>query len=83
MLFHAPYFTSTNAKGNLIISENKAKPDLKAFVSTQSGDKIFYHEIGAAWKTKNGGYSIKLHAHSINGEMVLFPPKEKESATEA
>lgn len=60
------------------MSEKNTKPDLKAFVTTKSGDKTFYHEIGAAWKTKNDGYSVKLHANPINGEMVFFPPKEKK-----
>jgi len=55
----------------------KSKPDLKAFVVTNNGDKDFYHEIGAAWKNKAGGYGIKLTSLPINGEIVLFPPKEK------
>ena len=60
------------------MSKKNTTPDLKAFATTQSDDKTFYHEIGAAWKTSNGGYSIKLHANPINGEIVLFPPKEKK-----
>ena len=59
------------------MSEN-TKPQLRAFVSTKNGEKNFYHEIGAAWELKNGGYSVKLYATPINGEMVLFPVKEKE-----
>lgn len=61
------------------MSENTTKPDLIAFVTTQAknADKPFYHEIGAAWAIKNGGYSVKLHANPINGELVFFPPKDK------
>ena len=60
------------------MSKKNTTPDLKAFTTTQSGDKTFYHEIGAVWKIANGGYSIKLHANPINGDIVLFPPKEKK-----
>jgi hypothetical protein len=60
------------------MSEKNTRPDMKAFVVTKSGEKSFWNEIGAAWKTKNGGYSIKLHAVPVNGEIVLLPPKEKE-----
>ena len=60
------------------MSKKNTTPDLKAFATTQSGDKTFYHEIGAAWKNSNGGYSIKLYANPINGDIVLFPPKAKK-----
>jgi len=60
------------------MTKKNTTPDLKAFATTQSCDKTFYHEIGAASQTSNGGYSIKLHANPINGDIVLFPPKEKK-----
>lgn len=60
------------------MSEKNTKPDLIAFVTTQAkgAEKPFYHEIGAAWAIKNGGYSVKLHALPLGGELVFFPPKE-------
>ena len=60
------------------MSGKNTKPELKAFVVTRSGDKSFFHDIGAAWTTKNGGYSLKLHALPINGELVLLPPKDNK-----
>jgi len=59
------------------MSEKNTKPELKAFVVTKSGDKSFFHEIGAAWATRNGGYSVRLHALPVNGEIVLLPPQER------
>ena len=60
------------------MSEKNSKPDLKAFVVTNSGDKSFFNEIGAAWKNSKGGYSIRLSALPVSGEIVLLPPKEKK-----
>ena len=39
------------------------------------GFKPFYTKIGAEWKNKKGGYGIRLEAHPVGGEIVLFPPK--------
>jgi hypothetical protein len=60
------------------MSEKNTQPDLKAFVVTKYGDKSFFNEIGAAWKNSKGGYSIRLNALPVNGEIVLLPPKEKK-----
>ena len=61
------------------MSTNNSKPTLKAFVVTESGDgKSFFNEIGAAWANSKGGYSLRLHALPVTGEIVLLPPKEKE-----
>lgn len=60
------------------MSTNNSKPALKAFVVTESNGKSFFHEIGAAWENSKGGYSLRLHALPVNGEIVLLPPKEKE-----
>ena len=58
------------------MSEKNQKPDLKAFAVTKTGDKSFFTEIGAAWKNSKGGYSIKLNALPVSGEIVLLPPKD-------
>lgn len=60
------------------MSTNNSKPALKAFVVTESNGKSFFHEIGAAWANSKGGYSLRLHALPVNGEIVLLPPKEKD-----
>lgn len=54
------------------------KPTLYAYATSEGNDgKTYYHRIGAAWPTNNGGYSIKLVANPISGDFVLFPPREK------
>ena len=54
------------------------KPEYRVLVSRKSGDKNFYTEVGAGWDVKNNGISIKLHALPTDGQLVLFPRKEKE-----
>lgn len=57
---------------------NGSKPDFDVFVTEKRGDKNWYTRIGAAWNVSNDGISIKLQALPINGELVLFPPKERD-----
>lgn len=59
------------------------KPDLYAYTVTGSEEKPFFTRIGAAWKNKKGGYGIRLEALPVNGEIVLFPPKENGQTEEA
>lgn len=40
-------------------------------------DKTYYTNIGVAFLSERGHISIKLKAHPIGGEMVLFPAKPK------
>lgn len=60
------------------MNESKRKPDLFAYMVTGTTEKPFYTKIGAAWKNKKGGYGIRLEAYPVNGDIVLFPPKDKE-----
>lgn len=57
---------------------NKRKPDMNVFVVTGTAEKPFYTKIGGAWKNKLGGYGIRLECLPVNGEIVLFPPREDE-----
>jgi hypothetical protein len=41
------------------------KPDYEVFVSEKNGDKNYYTRV-------------KLQALPLDGNLVLFPPKEKE-----
>ena len=59
------------------------KPDLYAYTVTGSEEKPFFTRIGAAWKNKKGGYGLRLEALPVNGEIVLFPPKENGQTEEA
>ena len=43
----------------------------------QSG-KSYWTKLGVAFPTKNGGWSIKLDAMPVNGEIMLMPPKAKD-----
>jgi hypothetical protein len=54
------------------------KPDYEVFVSEKNGDKNYYTRIGAAWNVASDGISVKLQALPLDGNLVLFPPKEKE-----
>ena len=58
------------------MSSKTKKPDLNAFVVSGTEEKPFYTKIGGAWKNKKGGYGIRLDALPVNGEIVLFPPKD-------
>ncbi len=59
------------------MASNK-KPEFQVFVTTGKSGEEFYHNIGAAWKVDKDGLSIKLSSLPINGEMVIFPSKEKK-----
>jgi len=55
------------------------KPDLIAYVAKEGKDeKSFFTRIGAAWANTKGGFSIRLDALPVNGEIVLLPPKEQD-----
>jgi hypothetical protein len=54
------------------------KPAYEVFISQKNGDKSFYTKVGAAWEVAKGGLSVKLTALPLDGNLVLFPPKEGE-----
>lgn len=57
------------AKGN--------KPSYEVFVSQENGGKNHYHRVGAAWNVAKDGISIKLAALPVDGNLILFPFKER------
>ncbi len=65
------------------MSNSKRKPELHAFMVTGTEENPFFTKIGAAWKNKKGGYGLRLEAYPVNGEIVLFPPKEKGETADA
>jgi len=54
-------------------------PDYEVFVSEKNGDKNYYTKVGAAWNVSNDGISIKLRAMPLDGNLVLFPPREPDN----
>jgi hypothetical protein len=54
------------------------RPDYDVFVSQKNGDKNYYTKVGGAWIVARDGISIKLQALPVDGNLVLFPPKENE-----
>jgi hypothetical protein len=54
------------------------RPDYSVYVSQKNGDETFYTRVGAAWNVARDGISIKLQALPIDGNLVLFPPKESD-----
>ena len=64
------------------MSDNKQKqPKLLAYTVTKSGEKSYFHRIGAVWENSKGGFLVKLNALPVNGELVLLPPKEDDNDT--
>lgn len=59
------------------------KPSLIAYAVTQSGEKSYFHRIGAGWKTKKDGIKVMLDALPVSGELMLFPPREAGEADAA
>lgn len=55
------------------------QPDFHVYTPYKNGEKTSFLEIGAAWKNRKDGYSIRLKALPINGELVLFPPRSASS----
>ena len=62
---------------------NTKSPALIAYqVDRNENGNAFWHRIGAAWQNKKGGFQIKLTALPVDGELVLLPPKARETGTE-
>jgi len=57
------------------------KPDLIAYTASEKGDKTFYNRIGAAWANSKG-YKIVLEAFPVNGQVLLFAPRDAEGESE-
>lgn len=58
-------------------------PDYGVFVSErrEGQEKAFYTRIGSAWCVSNDGISVKMQALPVNGELVLFPPRDNDDQT--
>ncbi|MFK7735160.1 MAG: hypothetical protein AB8B50_03975 [Pirellulaceae bacterium] len=55
------------------------QPQLYAYqVSDSDAGKSFWTRIGAAWPTKDGGYSLQLEAIPLGGRIILSPPKANQ-----
>jgi hypothetical protein len=50
------------------------KPAFRAVsVKVREGRQPTYRDIGAAWPTRNGGYSVRLDALPIGDTILLMP----------
>lgn len=62
------------------MSTDTKSPSLYAYTVTKTNrpdDKGYWLKIGAAWPHKSGtGFTIKLDALPLAGEIVLRPPME-------
>lgn len=55
------------------------RPDYEVYVSQKMRDgKNFYTKVGAGWNVSNDGISIKLQCLPVDGNLVLFPPKDEQ-----
>jgi len=62
------------------------QPTLIAYTVIEKGRgrKSYWHRIGAAWTTKDGGgLSIQLESLPLDGRLMLLPPKAGEAETPA
>lgn len=61
--------------------KQNSKPDLFVYVVRETEEKNYFTKIGVAFAhSTGGGLTIDLSAHPIDRKLVLFPPKEEESA---
>jgi hypothetical protein len=60
-------------------------PTLIAYqvTSTKDGEKAIWRKIGAPWPNKAGGFQLRLEAMPFGGQLVLLPPKARESQAAA
>jgi hypothetical protein len=75
------------AKGNTMSkkTETKALPAYRIFSIVEAeGEKATWHELGAAWKHKDGkGFNLQFKALPLPGaQVVLREPKEPKAKTE-
>ena len=55
------------------------KPDLIAYTVRKSGEREFFTRIGAAWSNSEGkGFSLRLDAMPLDGQVLVLPPKDKK-----
>jgi len=58
------------------------KPSHRAFVVTGEPDNRYWTEIGAQWAHDDGqGFTLRLNALPVSGEIVLRVPKAKDQAS--
>ena len=55
----------------------KKTPDLIAYQVTETKDQSYWNRIGAAWKTKTGGYRIRLKRPSRGRRNRPAPAQER------
>jgi hypothetical protein len=65
------------------MSKTSNKPTLRAVSIHKRGDKESFHDIGAAWPTKSGGFTIRLNALPLGDTILLVPPKGDSSNSDS
>lgn len=55
-------------------------PSHTAYVVRNIGEKSYFDRIGAAWENADGnGFTIRLNALPLTGEIVIRKPKSDEN----
>jgi hypothetical protein len=73
---------SKPAERSRIMTESTKEPSLHAYHVRDGKDgKGFWTPIGAAWKNKDGGFSLQLDCLPLDGRIVCRPPKADEDAS--
>lgn len=55
-----------------------SKETWQVLTPNKVGEKTYWNRIGAAWKRDDGGFSLKLNALPLNGELLIAPPREQD-----
>ena len=54
-------------------------PDYHAIQSIESGKKMYWNRIGAAWQLEEkDGLRVQLSALPVDGDFVLMPPRRQD-----
>lgn len=62
------------------MSKQSKSPSHIAYVVRKIGEKSYFDRIGAAWTNEDGqGFSIRLNAIPLSGEIVIRKPKSDEN----
>lgn len=62
------------------MSKHSKSPTHTAYVVRKVGEKSFWDRIGSAWENADGnGFTLRLHAIPLTGEIVIRKPKADDN----
>jgi hypothetical protein len=71
---------SADQRKDETMSKKSKAPSHTAYVVRNIGEKSYFDRIGAAWENADGnGFTIRLNALPLTGEIVIRKPKSDEN----